>query len=206
MGDQNGALTLYCRALEARARSLGEEHPDTLSSESELGVLLLESGDLEGALPLCRRALEARERTLGKDHLDTLSSVATLALLAKKSGDLSSAEALYRRAVKGRAREMGPSGQKQQTDAPCSLSRALVLNATGPCRRTVCMVRTIRAAQRRGGRIKGVGGGGLMSVFPRRPDAPRHPARGHLSVQPPQSAGRLRGRDVGPRQRPPHLR
>jgi hypothetical protein len=39
-GDYEGAQPLYERALEARERVLGKEHPDTLASVNNLAVLL----------------------------------------------------------------------------------------------------------------------------------------------------------------------
>ena len=80
-GDYDGAEPLYRRALEARERVLGREHPDTLASVNNLAALLYSKGDYDGAEPLYRRALEARERVLGREHPDTLGSVRNLAAL-----------------------------------------------------------------------------------------------------------------------------
>ena len=100
-GDYEGAEPLYRRALEVRERTLGEEHPDTLTSVNHLGLLLKSKGDYEGAEPLYRRALEDRERTLGEEHLDIITSVSNLGLLLKSKGDYESAEPLYRRVLEG---------------------------------------------------------------------------------------------------------
>jgi Flp pilus assembly protein TadD len=69
-------------------RTLGSEHPDTLSSLNNLAILLKYKGDLAGAEPLLRRVIEARERTLGPEHPDTLRSLNNLANLLKDKGDL----------------------------------------------------------------------------------------------------------------------
>jgi nephrocystin-3 len=51
-GDYEGAQPFYERALQARERVLGKEHPDTLASVHNLAALLYSKGDYEGAQPL----------------------------------------------------------------------------------------------------------------------------------------------------------
>jgi hypothetical protein len=58
------AIELHRGALEAKEKTLGPEHPETLQSVSNLAVALHKSGDLSEALVLQRRALEASERQL----------------------------------------------------------------------------------------------------------------------------------------------
>src|SRR5260370_42566242 len=65
--------------LEARRRILGEEHPDTLNSISNLARTLAAQGDLAGARRLEEPVLEARRRILGEEHPDTLTSMDNLA-------------------------------------------------------------------------------------------------------------------------------
>jgi len=75
------------RALEVSERVLGGDHPNTLSSVSNLGLLLQKQGKLEEAEVLYRRALEVRERVLGVDHPSTLNSRGNLGLLLMKRSD-----------------------------------------------------------------------------------------------------------------------
>ena len=91
-GQYSAAEPLLKRALAARERVLGPEHPDTLTSVSNLAVLLKNKGDTAGAEPLYRRALAARERVLGSEHPDTLETLNNLAALLKGKGD---GESLY---------------------------------------------------------------------------------------------------------------
>ena len=51
-GDYDGAEPLHRRALEARERVLGREHPDTLQSVNNLAALLYRNGDYDAAEPL----------------------------------------------------------------------------------------------------------------------------------------------------------
>ena len=98
---------LLTDVLEARERTLGAEHPDTLASVSNLAVCCSDMGQLQDAEALYRRALEAQERTLGAEHSDTLASVNNLAVCLKARGQLKDAEALYRRALEARERTLG---------------------------------------------------------------------------------------------------
>ena len=53
------------RALAARERVLGLEHPDTLQSLNHLAFLYEATGRYGEVAPLYHRALDARERVLG---------------------------------------------------------------------------------------------------------------------------------------------
>ena len=106
-GHYTKAEPLYVRALEARERTLGREHPATLSSVNNLAALYYNQGDYAKAEPLFVRALEACERTLGREHQDTLRSVNNLAELYRSQGDYAKAEPLFVRALEARERTLG---------------------------------------------------------------------------------------------------
>ena len=61
--------------------TLGNRHPNTLISISNLGKLLRAKGDLAAAEPLLREALDGRRTTLGNGHPVTLASIVTLYML-----------------------------------------------------------------------------------------------------------------------------
>jgi tetratricopeptide (TPR) repeat protein len=106
-GNYTEGVAAGRRALEARERVLGPEHPDTLKSVNNLAALLRSQGDYGAAEPLYRRALEAQERVLGAEHPDTLRSVNNLAVLLYSKGDYGAAEPLYRRALEAQERVLG---------------------------------------------------------------------------------------------------
>ena len=101
------AETLFKRALEARERVLGKDHPDTLQSVDNLAALYQAQGRLTEAEPFYKRALEAGERVLGKDHPRTLQSLANLAALYQAQGRLAEAEPLKKRALEASERVLG---------------------------------------------------------------------------------------------------
>ena len=67
-GDLDGAEGLLREALAARRETLGDRHPDTLTSINNLGSLLHAKGDLDDAEGLYREALAAFRETLGDCH------------------------------------------------------------------------------------------------------------------------------------------
>ncbi len=99
---------LATRLLKTREHILGPEHPDTLSSLNNLGVLLSDKGDYDGAEACYRRALAGREKALGPEHPDTLSSIGNLGVLLWETGNYEGAEEYYRRALTGQNKVLGP--------------------------------------------------------------------------------------------------
>jgi tetratricopeptide (TPR) repeat protein len=89
---------MHRRALEAREKVLGREHPDTLNSVNNLGLVLDKQGQYDAAEAMDRRALEAREKVLGHEHPDTLTSVSNLGNVFSYQGKYEEAEAMHRRA------------------------------------------------------------------------------------------------------------
>lgn len=66
-------------ALNAREEALGKEHPDTLTSISDLVSVLQCQGKLEAAEGMNRQALDGREKVLEKEHPDMPTRISDLA-------------------------------------------------------------------------------------------------------------------------------
>src|SRR5205085_6727638 len=75
------------RAVDLRKRVLGPEHPETLASMGELGVLYTFEAKYRAAEALLTKVSEARQRALGKNHKDTLTALSDLALAISYQGD-----------------------------------------------------------------------------------------------------------------------
>jgi tetratricopeptide (TPR) repeat protein len=73
-GELSSARSLSDRALQLHQRLLGDDHPDTLISASNLAWSLYELHQYEQALQLNEDTLIRRRRVLGDDHPDTLAS------------------------------------------------------------------------------------------------------------------------------------
>jgi tetratricopeptide (TPR) repeat protein len=93
-------------ALEIRRRVLGNEHPDTLTSISNLGELLRVELKVVEASRLLREALETRRRVLGETHPDTLESIQRMGWLQTRNG-LPQAEPYFRKALEHRRQVLG---------------------------------------------------------------------------------------------------
>jgi tetratricopeptide (TPR) repeat protein len=78
----------YRHAYSARCADpeLSAEHPDILTSRSNLALALWDLGRLEEAEAQFRATLEARTRILGAEHPDTLASRKNLALVLRDLG------------------------------------------------------------------------------------------------------------------------
>jgi tetratricopeptide (TPR) repeat protein len=107
MGLLDAAAPLQERALATRRRELGEKHPDTLTSISSMGELLLAQGKLNEAEPYFREALATRRRVLGEEHPDTLLAINNMGGLRLVQGKLSEAEPYWREALAKRRRVLG---------------------------------------------------------------------------------------------------
>ena len=108
MGNYDVAQEMGRGALEAREAALGAEHPDTLTSVSQLGSVLESQGKYKEAEAMHRRALEGYEKVLGPEHPDTLTSVSQLGSVLESQGKYEEAEAMYQRALEGREKVLGP--------------------------------------------------------------------------------------------------
>ncbi|KAJ5207451.1 FabD/lysophospholipase-like protein [Penicillium cf. griseofulvum] len=127
-GRYREAETMCQITLEYRERVRGPEHPNTLTSVNNLGLVLNMQGKYAEAEALYRRALQDREKVQGPEHPDTLTSVNNLGFVLNKRGKYTEAEALYRRALQGREKVLG----REHPDTLISVNNlGLVLNTQG---------------------------------------------------------------------------
>jgi tetratricopeptide (TPR) repeat protein len=86
---------MYRRALQGYEKVLGPEHPNTLASISQLGLVLARQGKYEEAEANHQRDLAGSEKVLGPNHPDTLTSVGQLGLVLEQQGKYEEAEAMH---------------------------------------------------------------------------------------------------------------
>jgi tetratricopeptide (TPR) repeat protein len=79
-GESQAALATFERAYVVRRDKFGDDHPDTLTSATNLADNLWWLGDYQRARALDEDTLSRRRRILGEDHPDTLHSAGQLAL------------------------------------------------------------------------------------------------------------------------------
>jgi tetratricopeptide (TPR) repeat protein len=106
-GRYSLAAQAWTLAYQGRLVDQGHEHPDTLTSRSNLASTLRHQGRLEEAEAEHRTILGIRRRVLGDEHPDTLTSRANLAFVLRHRGRLEEAEAEHRAVLEIRRRVLG---------------------------------------------------------------------------------------------------
>ncbi|QXJ25777.1 tetratricopeptide repeat protein [Actinomadura graeca] len=109
------ALPYIERALTSRQRLLGDHHPNTLASRSNLAYAYREAGQLGRAIPLLEQTLADIKRELGDDHPNTLASRNNLAYAYREAGQLERAIPLFEQTLADTERVLG-------TDHPDTLT------------------------------------------------------------------------------------
>jgi serine/threonine protein kinase len=109
--DNLGALpraeSLTEEALNIQTKLLGPDNPETLTSKSLLGVILLEQGHYADAEKLQQECLTTRTRVLGPEHIDTVRSMRRLAGVFGWEGRSEESQNLLRRALAIQRRTLG---------------------------------------------------------------------------------------------------
>ncbi|MGQ0775904.1 MAG: FxSxx-COOH system tetratricopeptide repeat protein [Pseudonocardiales bacterium] len=93
-GEPAAARPLLERTRDLRRSLLGEAHPDTLESASNLALSLWELGHYESACQLGEDTLTRCRRVLGEDHPHTLRSAYSLANFLRELGQYERARQL----------------------------------------------------------------------------------------------------------------
>ncbi|USP82386.1 HET multi-domain protein [Curvularia clavata] len=108
LGQYASAITSHREASSLRKEILGLEHPDTLTSMSNLVSVLSKQGKYEEAERINRQELECTKRVLGPEHPDTLTSISHLALILDRQGKHEEAEIMNRQTLAQREKVLGP--------------------------------------------------------------------------------------------------
>jgi tetratricopeptide (TPR) repeat protein len=98
---------MHRQDLAGSEKALGPEHPDTLTSISNLGSVLTDQGKYEEAEAMHRRALQGYEKVLGPEHPNTLTSMHNLAFNLKQLGKVSDALSLLKKYADLRNKMLG---------------------------------------------------------------------------------------------------
>lgn len=104
----NAAIALLTRASHSLERLHGPDHPDTLTSRSNLARAYHSAGDLQRAIALSEATLADRQRVLGPNHRSTLMSRNNLAGVYLSAGALERAIPLLEASLCDAERTLGP--------------------------------------------------------------------------------------------------
>ena len=91
---------MYQRALKGYEKTWGPEHPSTLITVNNLGLLYADQCKIEEAEAMYQRALEGFEKVLGLEHKTTLTTFNNLVRFSESQGKIEEAEAIYQRRKK----------------------------------------------------------------------------------------------------------
>jgi tetratricopeptide (TPR) repeat protein len=108
MGSYAKALELNKEAQAWFSRSLGWDHPDTLSAANNLALSYLLQDRVPESIEWQERTLADRERVLDPHHPDTLHSRNSLALAYLAAGRVAEAIELHERTLADRETVLGP--------------------------------------------------------------------------------------------------
>jgi tetratricopeptide (TPR) repeat protein len=106
-GHYKKAETLVRQALEIQRRTLGEEHPSTLTSMGTLAIIYRGERRYEEAETLIRQALEGSRRTLGEEHPETINCMANLVAACQCQGRYKEAHTVCDEAIEICRRTLG---------------------------------------------------------------------------------------------------
>ena len=106
-GYLSEAEKLGVQILDARSRTLGEDHPDTVISKGDLAAIYSNLGKYTEAEKLQIQVLDARSRIQGEEDLHTLMSADDLALTCYDLGKYKEAEKLQIQGLNVRRRILG---------------------------------------------------------------------------------------------------
>ena len=100
VSEYKKAEKLYERSLQLCERVFGAEHPDTVTSYSNLASVYDRQGKYHKAEELYERSLYIREKVLGTEHPDTAMSYSSLASVYERQGKYRKAEELYEKSLR----------------------------------------------------------------------------------------------------------
>ena len=101
------AKEMYQQVLQGSENRLGVDHPSTLRTVHNLGILYKNQGKLKEAEEMFQRALQGYEKAYGVDHPSMLDTVHGLGILYKDQGKFREAEEMYQRALQGYEKAYG---------------------------------------------------------------------------------------------------
>ena len=107
LGEAEKSIALFEKALATRERVLGNDHPDTLRSMSNLGWGLIENREAARAVPILKEALGRAENVVGLDEDFVLSVMTNLAAAYQDSGETGAALKLNEEIVQMSKRRIG---------------------------------------------------------------------------------------------------
>ena len=116
-GNVHLAVKDFRQMVTIREKTLGPDHPDTLTSMDDLGETLRIVGDHAGARKLQEQVLKKMTSLLGPDHPSTLTSLNNLAETLRAMGEHAGARKLEEQVLEKMTSLLGPDHPSTTTSA-----------------------------------------------------------------------------------------
>jgi tetratricopeptide (TPR) repeat protein len=128
LGQYAAAQMSFREAISVKKETLGDQHPDTLTSMSNYAIVLEKLGKYQEAEIMHREILATRDNLLGKEHEDTLMSMNRIALVLYYQEKFEEAEVMQKHTLTIREKVLG----KKHPDTLGSMNNlAVVLSKRG---------------------------------------------------------------------------
>jgi serine/threonine protein kinase/tetratricopeptide (TPR) repeat protein len=101
------ATSILSDVLRVQLRTLGEEHPDTLGTQTKVGMRLHDLGKLGEAEAMLRGALDVSRRVYGGENATTLGLLSALAMTLSDATKYAESNLLYSELLDSAARALG---------------------------------------------------------------------------------------------------
>lgn len=115
LGNYPKALEWDQYALKIHIKVLGQDHPKTATSYSNLAVVYNSQGNYTRALKLNQNALKIHEKALGKEHLDTATTYKNIAGVYYMQENYDKALEWYQKTLEIREKVLGKNHPKTAT-------------------------------------------------------------------------------------------
>ncbi|MGI5171039.1 FxSxx-COOH system tetratricopeptide repeat protein [Spirillospora sp. CA-253888] len=143
-GATTSSVAYEERAVTAYERTLGPDHPDTLTARSNLAHAHWEAGERRRTVAMFKQVLADRERVLGDDHPRTLGARNDVAYMYWATGDVQRSIELHEQVLADQVRLLGDD----HPDILTSLSNlGNVYRIAGDAQRSIELHKQVLAAR-----------------------------------------------------------
>lgn len=108
VGDYDQAKVYIDKVVAIRQKILGQEHPDTASSLTDLGIVATGQGEYDAAQMYYEQALTIQKKILGFNHLDIAATINNLGYILQLLGNLTDSLRCHEQALGIRQVLSGP--------------------------------------------------------------------------------------------------
>jgi eukaryotic-like serine/threonine-protein kinase len=110
-GQYEEARPYFEEARLQQVQLLGPDHPNTLRTEANLGIVAIMAGRYAEGRIVLEAVLPRQEASLGADHAEVANTLESLAVTLTRAGELEASERTRRRVLEIRLRAYGPATQ-----------------------------------------------------------------------------------------------